>query len=76
MLVGHDQAQLAKPWIAARALEVDTKQVGIVDFGLSQDDQHALFQSGRKAGQAFMRTWDWDDYLARFRLPSPLKKAA
>lgn len=70
MLVGHDQAQLAKPWIGARAIEVDTKQVGIVDFGLSPADQQGLYDNGRKAATAFLKTWDWDAYRTRFRPPS------
>ena len=76
MLVGHDQAQLAKPWIAARAIEVDTKQVGIVDFGLTPEDQQLLFDSGRKAATAFLKTWDFDAYRERFRLPSAAVAAA
>jgi len=70
MLVGHDQAQLAKPWIAARAIEVDTKDVGVVDFAISAADQQDLYASGRKAARAFLQTWDWDEYLERFRAPS------
>jgi len=70
MLVGHDQAQLAKPWIAARAIEVDTQKAGIVDFGLAPDEQQDLYDNGRKAAGAFLETWDWDAYLERFRLPS------
>ena len=70
MIVGHDQAQLAKPWIAARAIEVDTKNVGIVDFGLTAADEQDLYDNGRRAARAFLKTWDWDAYRERFRLPS------
>jgi NTE family protein len=71
MIVGHDQGQLAKPWIAARTIPVDTHQVGVVDFGLSAQDQELLFEHGRDAAHAFLDTWDWQEYLDRFR-PVPV----
>lgn len=76
MLVGHDQAQLAKPWIAARAIEVDTQNAGIVDFGLTDNAQQELFDNGHKAAQAFLETWDWAAYLERFRAPAPTASTA
>lgn len=70
MIVGHDQTQLAKPWIAARAMEVQTKNVGIVDFAITPAQQQELYQSGRAAAKSFLRTWDWEQYCERFRLPA------
>jgi NTE family protein len=70
MLVGHDQTHLAKPWIAARAMKVMTNDVGVVDFGISPAQQMELFENGRTAARSFLRTWDWDAYRERFRLPA------
>lgn len=69
MIVGHDQTQLAKPWIAARAIKVSTKDVGIVDFGVSPAEQAELYENGRTSARAFLKTWNWDTYQARFRKP-------
>jgi len=72
MIVGHDQAQLAKPWIAARAIEVDTDEVGVVDFGITEVQQQGLYENGRRAAGQFLQTWDWEKYRARFRGASPV----
>jgi NTE family protein len=77
MIVGHDQTQLAKPWITARAIEVETKKVGIVDFEITPEGQNELYESGRKAAKQFLKTWNWDAYLKRFRKsPAALAPAA
>jgi NTE family protein len=68
MLVGHDQTQLSKPWIAARAMQVMTNDVGVVDFQITPAQQTDLYENGRKAARAFMRTWDWEAYCERFRM--------
>jgi NTE family protein len=71
MIVGHDQGQLAKPWIAARAISVDTSEVGVVDFGLTGADQELLYEHGRAAATEFLAHWDWQAYLDRFRPATP-----
>jgi NTE family protein len=70
MLVGRDQTQLAKPWIAARAMQVATEKIGIVDFEITPAQQQELYENGRKAARSFLRTWNWEKYCERFRLPA------
>jgi NTE family protein len=67
MMVGHDQAQLRKPWVAARSIPVDTEQVNVVDFDIEPDAQMALYAGGRAAAERFLATWDWEGYLRRYR---------
>jgi NTE family protein len=66
-VVGHDQAHLAKPWVSARTMRVDTTGVSPVDFGLSREQADRLYANGRAAAEEFLATWDWAAYLARFR---------
>ena len=68
MLVGHDEAYLNLPWVRARAIEVVTADVGILDFGISRERLEALYNRGYSAAQAFLATWDWPAYLERYRL--------
>jgi NTE family protein len=68
MIVGHDQAELAKPWVAARSITVDTEHANIVDFGIDPASQDQLYRNGRAAAQRFLRTWNWNEYLERYRL--------
>ncbi len=69
-IVGHDQAQLAKPWVRARTMRVDTAGVSPVDFGLSREDADRLYDNGRTAAHEFLVTWDWESYLATYRTPA------
>ncbi|MGH3597251.1 MAG: patatin-like phospholipase family protein, partial [Mycobacterium sp.] len=67
MLVGHDQAYLNQPWVCARAIQVITTDFGILDFGISRPRLEELFDRGYAVTQEFLSTWDWQDYLKRFR---------
>lgn len=67
ILVGHDQTYLNQPRVAARAIRVDTSDVGVLDFDLSDQDKKALYDDGYRAAQAFLKTWDWPRYVAEFR---------
>ena len=66
-IVGRDQAQLAKPWVNVRTMQVDTAGVNPVDFGLSRTQATTLFENGRAAATQFLSEWDWEHYLATFR---------
>lgn len=66
-IVGNDQTRLKQPWAAARTIRVDTNSVGVTDFDLTDEQKRLLFDNGRKAARAFIRDWDFKDYLARYR---------
>ena len=69
MLVGHDQTQLNQPWVRSRAILVESTDVGVLDFDASRQRLEQLFDKGYEAAQAFLSTWDWPEYRARFRWP-------
>ncbi|CAJ1581827.1 patatin-like phospholipase family protein [[Mycobacterium] wendilense] len=67
MLVGHDQAHLSQPWVKVRAIQVDSTDVGVLDFDISRPQASALYDKGYAATTEFLSTWDWPAYLERFR---------
>jgi NTE family protein len=67
MLAGHDQAHLSQPWVSARAIVVESTNVGVLDFDASRGRLEELYNNGYAAAQAFLSTWDWAAYLDRFR---------
>lgn len=69
MLVGRDQAYLSQPWVDARAIRVDSTDVGVLDFDIKEHEIEALYQKGYVAAQHFLSTWNWPDYVERFRAP-------
>jgi len=66
-LVGRDQAYLNEPWVNARAIRVDSTDVGFLDFDISDNEIEALYAKGYAAAEKFLSGWDWDAYLDRFR---------
>ena len=69
MIVGRDQAYLNQPWVSARAIRVDSTEVSFLDFNLSQQQMQGLYQRGYDAAEAFLSTWDFQEYLKRYRRP-------
>jgi NTE family protein len=67
ILVGRDQAYLNQPWVRERTIRVDTTNVGVLDFTLSERDKQALYDDGLAAGREFLKTWEFGSYLTRFR---------
>jgi NTE family protein len=66
MLAGHDQTHLSQPWVAARAITVESTNVGVLDFDATRGRLEELYDSGYAAAQKFVSTWDWPTYLERF----------
>jgi NTE family protein len=66
-LVGRDQTYLNQPWVSARAIRVDSTEVGFLDFDISDDQVEALYVNGYAAAERFLTTWNWSAYLRRFR---------
>lgn len=67
VLVGRDQAYLNQPWVSARAIRVDSTDVGFLDFDIDDEQVEALYQRGYSAAERFLESWNWAVYLRRFR---------
>lgn len=67
VLVGRDQAYLNQPWVSARAIRVDSTDVGFLDFDITDSEVEALYGNGYAAAQRFLTDWDWAAYRRRFR---------
>ena len=65
-ITGHDQTYLSLPRNADRVMRIDTREVGIVSFGISAPARDRLFANGDTTCAQFLETWDWDDYLKRY----------
>jgi NTE family protein len=67
VLVGRDQAYLNQPWVDARAIRVDSTDVGFLDFDISENEVEAQYLKGHEAAERFLADWNWEAYLRRFR---------
>jgi NTE family protein len=66
-VVAHDAHTMEMPDIAARTIRIDDLGIPPIQFDLSQTQKVALYASGQAAAQAFLETWDFEEYKARFR---------
>jgi len=46
-----------------RTIKIDTLGVGTTDFNLSAERKEALFHSGRKAAEEFLKDWTFEEYV-------------
>jgi NTE family protein len=53
--------------VRARAIRVDSTEVGFLDFDISDAEVEALYAKGYSAARDFLVSWDWADYLSRYR---------
>ena len=51
VLVGRDQAYLNQPWVSARAIRVDSTDIGFLDFDISDNEVEALYAKGYAAAR-------------------------
>jgi NTE family protein len=66
MMEAHDRLYVEKAQFA-RTIPIKTLGVGTTEFNLSEERKLALYNSGRKAAEDFLATWDFDKYVAEYR---------
>ncbi len=66
-IVGNDQTYLQRPCVARRAIQVDARAVGLVQFHASPQQRAALTAAGDRAARAFLAGWDWEGYRRECR---------
>jgi NTE family protein len=76
MILGRDQANLNKPWVAARTIHVDASTVGLLDFGITPARADALYEGGYRAAADFLAGFDWEAYKRRYRPLAPVVSAS
>lgn len=69
MMEAHDRLYLEKADFA-RTITIPTLGISGVDFGLSTEDALRLYDSGRRAAEAFLAGWDFHGYIEAFRTPT------
>jgi NTE family protein len=66
MMEAHDRLYVQQAqW--ARTIPIPTLGVGTTEFGITRERALALYESGRKATEEFLQTWNFGAYKATFR---------
>jgi len=70
MMEAHD-ARYIKDEHFVRTIPIPTLGVRTTEFNISPDRTEALYQSGRQAAEKFFSTWNFTDYVAKYRKGKP-----
>ncbi len=62
LIVGRDQTYLGRPCVAMRTMQVDTHEVGVVEFTVDDARKQQVFQNGWREADRFISRWDWQRY--------------
>ena len=67
LLEAHDRMYLEAADFA-RTIPIDSLGVKTTEFDLGDADKDALYESGRRAAEAFLQGWSFDAYIEHFRV--------
>jgi NTE family protein len=70
MMEAHDRLYVEQANFA-RTIPIPTLGVRTTEFDIPPDRAQALFDSGAGAARTFLESWNFDDYIARFRSGTP-----
>jgi len=66
MMEAHD-ARYIEDEQFSRTIPIPTLGVRTTEFDISKEKSEALYQSGRKAAEEYFETWDFNNYLGKYR---------
>lgn len=52
----------------ARSIVIPTVGVESTDFDISREKSHALYKFGYRSAMEFLKTWDFEEYIRRYRV--------
>ena len=73
MMEAHDRLYLQQATFA-RTIPIPTLGVGTTEFAITKERKQALYDSGRKAAEDFLETWDFEGYKREFRQGEPASR--
>jgi NTE family protein len=64
LVSNQDNAYIDDPCTVRRTIFVPADEVSPIDFDITAEQRDALYRRGLVAGQEFLKTWNYADYLA------------
>ena len=61
-IIGHDQTYLERPCVRRRAIQVNTTEVGIVEFDVGEGKREEVIANDERAARAFLAGWKWQRF--------------
>ncbi|MGB9222683.1 patatin-like phospholipase family protein [Mycobacterium sp.] len=70
LVSNQDNGYIDDPCTVRRTIFVPADTVSPIDFDITAEERDALYQRGWQAGQEFLKTWNYSDYLAACGTPA------
>jgi NTE family protein len=64
LVSNQDNSYINDPCTVRRTIFVPANEVSPIDFNITEAQREALYQRGLQAGQDFLKTWNYADYLS------------
>ena len=71
MVEAHDKRYI-KDEHFVRTIPIPTLSIGTTEFDISREKSEALYQSGRQAAEKFLATWNFAEYVDKYRRGRPM----
>lgn len=69
LVSNQDNAYIDDPCTVRRTIFVPADEISPIDFDITTQQREALYARGLQAGQQFLQTWNYADYLAACGAP-------
>lgn len=66
-MMGALDAMYIKDENFVRTIAIPTLGIGTTEFDITADRSEALYQAGRKAAEKFFATWNFEEYVGKYR---------
>lgn len=73
LVSNQDAAYIDDPCTVRRTIFVPAREISPIDFDITDAQRDALFERGLQAGQRFLATWSFPDYLASCRAATSIR---
>ena len=67
-IVDEDESFLMRDKDSVRTIYISTFDVSATDFNLSKEIEQKLYQSGYDSVSEFLETWDFQEYIKKYRI--------
>jgi NTE family protein len=64
LVSNQDNSYINDACTVRRTIFVPADEVSPIDFNITEAQREALYQRGLQAGQDFLKTWNYPDYLS------------
>lgn len=69
-ILSRDEEVYLKDKDSVRTIDIPTLGIKTTDFNITKDESLNLFQSGYNAAEAFLKNWNFKEYVTRYRTMS------